>query len=169
MIGLDTTFKSPVKLVLDNQGAGCQFSEFPKTLDLNEALSQQLVPEDSGGYLVAMHLFRRLLIDGPSKYGNVTYLGTEPHPYTKKMYDVLTATRDAIDLKFYVDLESGLPTFVELTSELDSDPCEIQFQKFDRFGGSLLPKEVRVMWNDEVFSEFRVDSYKFSEPSKVKK
>ena len=38
-----------------------------------------LGPPGSGGLLVALHLWRRLLVDGPEKFGDVYYYGTAPY------------------------------------------------------------------------------------------
>ena len=54
-----------------------------------DELARHLNPPGSGGLLVALHVWQRLLTVGPKKFGEVYYLGTMPIPSHQALVDVL--------------------------------------------------------------------------------
>ena len=54
-------------------------------------------PAGTGGLLAALSMWRRLLVLGPKKFGDVTYLGTFPIRDLQQPYDVLFARHAGVN------------------------------------------------------------------------
>ena len=73
---------APVELALGERLAAGRIKGVFQEVDFDLELQTQLAPKKSGGLLLALHQWRRLLVEGPEKFGNVFYLGTGPSPGT---------------------------------------------------------------------------------------
>ena len=102
-------------------------------------LSQQLGPRGSGGLLAALHLWRRMLVNGPEQFGDVYYLGKVPLPHHDGLFDVLVATYDVTETHFIFDPSTGQLTAIEMFPDTDVDPCEVYFKDYREAGGGYLP------------------------------
>ena len=76
-------------------------------IELTRALSERLDPPGSGGLLVALSMWRRFLIEGPEKFGDVYYLGTAPLAGRDRLMDVLVATHGDVECRFLFDPTDG--------------------------------------------------------------
>ena len=72
------------------------------TLTGEKDLGEQRVPEGSGGLLAALHVWRRLLVQGPEQFGEVYYLGTTPLAGQDALCDVLVGVFDVVETHFYL-------------------------------------------------------------------
>jgi S1-C subfamily serine protease len=71
------------QITLDDQSAEIRLPGGEMKIDVSEgSLAHSLGPPESGGLLVAMSLWRRMLILGPQHFGQVHYLGAEPLAWT---------------------------------------------------------------------------------------
>src|SRR5205085_5146428 len=70
-------------------------------------LAASLDPPGSGGLLVTLGLWRRMLKDGPLKFGDVYYLGTAPLVGHDGLFDVLVATHNSVASQLYFDPANG--------------------------------------------------------------
>ena len=64
--------------------------------------------------LAALHLWQRLLLVGPRKFGEVYYLGTMPWKTDDKLADCLVATHAGVETRFYFDPEKSNLIGIEL-------------------------------------------------------
>ena len=67
-------------------------------------------PPGSGGLLPALHLWRRLAVEGPKGFGDFYYLGTAPLPRPRKprgLVDVLVGAFRGVECRFYFDPAYG--------------------------------------------------------------
>lgn len=148
----------PVRLALDDKQVVAQFPRGPAVLQTDGNLDTQLEPVGSGGLLVALHLWRRLLLVGPQQYGDLYYLGTIPVPGREGLADVLVATYDVIEeTRFSFDPKSGQLIGVEMYPDKDGDPCEIYFDDFRAVDGRQFPHRVQVRFGDVVFAEIEIE------------
>ncbi len=141
----------PIDLVLGGTEVKGTFEGTDQTIDLSTDLSEQRQPIGSGGLLVALHLWQRLLIAGPEKFGEVYYLGTAPMLGRSDLVDVLVGTHDVVESRFFFDPQTGRLVGMEMFADMDDDPCEVFFEDYREVNGYLLPHRVKVLFGDEVF------------------
>ncbi len=132
-------------------------------VELGGGLSSHLEPPGSGGLLAALSLWRRLLVEGPEKFGQVTYLGTMPVAGRDGLCDVLAASHDDVDCRFYFDPAGGNLVAMEMFPEDDTDPCELYFDHYDEFGGHWLPSRIESRHGDDYSALFLAKHYEFKE------
>ena len=70
--------KKPFELLIANEIVRGRVNDVFEELDFDKDLSTQRLPRKSGGLLLALHQWRRFLLQGPKKYGDMYYLGTAP-------------------------------------------------------------------------------------------
>lgn len=131
-------------------------------LDLSANVDLQRQPSGSGGLYLALHLFRRFLVDGPERFGEVFYWGTAPLPGREKLCDVLVGIYDAVEVRFYFDTETKQMVCLEMFPDTEVDPCELHFEQFDEFQGHRMPRRIEVRQGDDVFATMEVESYEFT-------
>ena len=152
-----------VQITLDDQQVQARSTsateDLAVVLDLSEDLSQQLQPERSGGLLVALHLWRRLLTVGPAQFGEMQYVGTAPWPQYPQLADVLLGVHDVVESRFYFDTNTGLLVGLEMFPDSDSDPCEVYFRDYRAVDGRQVPFEFEVRHGDEVFGVLKLQEF----------
>jgi serine protease Do len=126
-------------------------------VDLSRDLGEQLDPRGSGGLLVTLHLWQRMLRKGPTQFGDVYYLGTAPLLDRDGLYDVLVATHDVVEARFYFDRASGQLVAVEMFPDSGVDPCEVYFDDYREIEGRQWPHQIRVRHGDRSVLELTVE------------
>ena len=131
---------------------------FPVTLQKD--LSDQLQPDGSGGLIAALHLWRRLMVFAPERFGEVYYLGTAPLAAEPALFDVLVATYNVTESHFYFSPDTGQLLGLELFPDTDADPCEILFSDYREVAPARrLPFHLTVKHGDQVFGEFLIERF----------
>ena len=136
------------------------------TVNFTRELGTDLAPKGSGGMLLALHLWQRLLRQGIEKYGEVYYLGTMPLPEksswrTGKQHDVLVANFEGVESRFLFDPDSGSLAAMEMTPAEDLDPCEIRFGDYRKVDGRMLPHKLDVRHGQESYGVFSIKKFGF--------
>jgi serine protease Do len=126
-------------------------------VDLSRDLGEQLDPRGSGGLLVTLHLWQRMLRKGPTQFGDVYYLGTAPLLDRDGLYDVLVATHDVVEARFYFDRASGQLVAVEMFPDSGVDPCEVYFDDYREIEGRQWPHQIRVRHGDRSVLELPLE------------
>jgi serine protease Do len=155
--------ESRVELEMDDEMVFARLPSGPARVDLEDDLGSQLEPIGSGGMLVAIHLWKRFLTLGPEQYGEVYYLGECPLPGRSGLFDVLVATHDVTEVRFYFEPASGRLAALEMFPDLDQDPCEIYFDDYQSAEGRLLPHRLAVVFGDDQVADIRVAGWKLTE------
>jgi len=139
---------TPFQLLLGDEKSGIKIGDSSFVLDPAEDFSQQLFPPESGGLLVALHLWRALLVQGPQQFGEVYYFGGLParvasSHQSDKTVDVLIATRGVTETHFRFNRGNALLQSAEMFPEINSDPCRITFLDYQRDGDLLVPRQIK--------------------------
>jgi len=142
-----------------------QFGDSPCRVDLRQDLAEQLAPKDSGGLLLALAMWRRLLLLGPEKYGEVYYQGTVPLPGRDDLVDALVATHDVVETHFFFDPHSGYLLGLEMYPDSDVDPCEIYFDDYRDVQGRQLPHRLVVRYGDTAFAQIQLVRFTLGRPA----
>jgi S1-C subfamily serine protease len=127
----------------------------PLRLLATDDFTSLLDPVDSGGLLVALHLWRQLLVSGFDSFDDVYYLGTAPLDGSKGLVDVLVATHRGVECHFYFDGEEGRLTALEMYSDDAADPCELYFGELVEVAGRLFPSRIEARYAGEVYGVFK--------------
>jgi len=142
-----------VEIALADETSAGTFPQGAVKLEAGQDLDQQLGPAGSGGLLVALHLWRTLLIGGPQKFGDVYYYGTAPYAGIEGQADVLVATRNVAEMNLVFDPKHGQLAIIEMTADPDADPCEVRFSDYRDVGGRQVPHRLDVRQGDTVFGQ----------------
>ena len=134
-----------------------QLPDAPGRVDLQQDLAGQSAPPNSGGLLLALAMWQRLLVRGPEKFGEVYYQGSAPLPGRDELADVLVATHDVVETHFFFDPHSGYLLGLEMFPDSNVDPCEIYFDDYRDVQGRQLPHRLVVHHGDAVFAQIRLD------------
>ena len=157
------------QIALEDSRLLAQFPSGPALVDTTLDLDQQTDPEDSGGLLVALHLWRHLLTSGPDKFGEMFYLGTAPTPSQPGLFDVLVGTYNVIqETRFLFDTTSGKLVGMEMTLNDDIDRCDIMFSDFNMYKGLQIPRKIEVRHGNQLFATLEVKNFEIKNPT-VKK
>ena len=155
-----------LEVKLSDDAASGRFPGSVDKLDLDKDLAEQLAPNGSGGLLATLHLWRRMLTLGPKQFGEVFYLGSAPVVDRDGLFDVLVATHDVVEARFYFDPQSGLLAFMEMFSDPDLDPCEVYFDDYQESGGRKKPGKLTIRFGDSEYGEIQLEDIAVSELAK---
>jgi hypothetical protein len=123
------------------------------------AVDDALSPPRSGGLLAALHVWQRLLLAGPRRFGEVSYFGTLPWPTEQRLADCVVGIYGGVETRFYFDPVDGDLVGLELQTAEDRDPCEIYFSDIREVEGRRLPHKWVIRHGDEQFAELRITAY----------
>lgn len=149
----------PVEIKLSEKAGMITMPEGQSGVEFGASLVEATGPPRSGGLLAALHMWQRLLLVGPRKFGEVYYLGTMPWKSDDKLADVLVATHAGVEVRFYFDAELANLVGIEFFNSDDDDPCEIAFDDFRPVAGRALPHHWTIRHGDDVFADLNVTSY----------
>ncbi|RMG38143.1 MAG: PDZ domain-containing protein [Planctomycetota bacterium] len=144
----------PFDLTIAKDGVGLEWGGevFLQRLDGGELLDE---PPGTGGLLIALEFFKRLLTTGRDGFTDCYYLGSEPLDGKGAQVDVLITERSGVQARWYFRKEDG--RLVGFDTELvdDADPCEIRFSDdLKSFGDVRLPARWTVRHGEKLFAEF---------------
>ena len=156
--------KQKVKIQFDSKTGTYQLPVNEITVDFTRELGEDLAPRNSGGLLVALHLWQRLLRLGIERYGEVYYLGTMPLPEQDswregRQYDVLVANYEGAESRFLFDPKSGLLVAMEMMPGDDQDPCEIRFSEYREVDGRKVPHRLDIRHGERPFAVLDVQNF----------
>jgi serine protease Do len=121
-----------------------------------DELGSSLLPAHSGGLLPALYLWRKLAVEGLGRFGDVYYYGTAPLRGHEQLADVLIGSHKGVECRFYFDPADGRLLAMEMSSDEDSDPCEVYFSDYHETAGPSWPGQIEVRHGDEAFALFKV-------------
>jgi hypothetical protein len=150
-------------IVLGDVQSGIQIDGDSFVLDPDTDLSSQLIPNGSGGLLVALHLWRKLLVLGPEQFGDVYYFGGIPNRYTNDVGDVLVATRGVVENNFVFDQSNHRLLAMEMYPDVESDPCELYFDDYKVDGELTVPGTIRFAFGSKPPTSIRIQQIEFLE------
>jgi S1-C subfamily serine protease len=133
-------------------------------------------PPGSGGLLMALYHYRRLLTLGEKGFeGQFVHGGQEPfYPppaddaipqslsQLRKDTEVLLTEHAAIPAKWYFALADKMLLGGEITVIKDEDPCEVYFSAYRPVHGKALPHRVEVRYGNGKFGVLWITSYQFT-------
>ena len=146
----------PIEIRLGEKELSASLPAGAARVDLSKDLDDQLDPPQSGGLLVALHLWQRLLRVGPEKFGDLYYLGRLPVVGRPAPCDALVGIHQVMEARFLVDPETGLLASVESYADVQDDPCELRFNDYRDVGGRQVPHTIEVRHGDRLFGVLKL-------------
>jgi len=137
-------------------------------IEIGDDLTGAVDPPGSGGMLAALHLWRRMLVLGPEKFGDVYYLGSLPLSGHEGLAETLVATYGGVQSRFLFDATTGNLLAMEVFLRSDDDPCELHFADFSEVEGRVLPKLLEVRHSDQVYCSIKLASFKLGREGDAK-
>lgn len=150
-----------VQIRLTEKNGVITMPEGQSGVEFTPSLTTAVGPPRSGGLLAALHLWQRMLLLGPTKFGDVYYLGAMPWGPKDALTDCLVATHAGVETRFYFELEHSNLVGVQLFLTDDDDPCEITLDDNRAVEGRALPHRWTVRYGDNVFTDLQITSYEF--------
>ena len=153
------------QITLDDASVKAELPAAEYKLLVSDDLGAVLDPPSSGGLLSALHLWRRLLMLGPQRFGQVYYLGTAPIQHPDKpepqLVDVLVGVEGGVECHFLVDPAEGFLLGMEMFPDDEVDPCELYFSRYAETDGKFLPQQIAVRYGNDLYgvlelSEFQI-------------
>ncbi|MFO0788519.1 MAG: trypsin-like peptidase domain-containing protein [Pirellulales bacterium] len=160
IIGRTVGANAGVEIKLTEKSGTILMPEGQSGVEFGSSLIEATGPPRSGGLLAALHLWQRMLLVGPRKFGEVYYLGTMPWGGSDTLADVLVATHAGVETRFYFDSKQSNLVGIELFTSDDDDPCEIVFDDIRAVDGRSLPYHWIVRHGDDVFANVNITEYK---------
>lgn len=114
-----------------------------------------------------MSMWRRFLIEGPEKFGDLYYLGTAPVVGRQGLMDVLVAAHGDIECRFYVDPADGQLAAMEMIPEEDTDPAELYFGEYKEIDGRMFPGRIEARHGDDYLQMFQCREFTFAPAAPV--
>ena len=148
-----------LELVLDDEGVALTLPTVQSRWNEADGIVTSLVPAQSGGLLPALHLWRRLAVEGLGNFGEVYYEGKSPLAGVEGLVDVLVGLHGGARCRFMFAPDSGRLLAMEMFPEDDVDPCEIYFSKYAEQEGRFLPGQIKAHFGDDVFAIFELDKF----------
>ena len=134
-------------ILLGDDKSGIKIGDESWALDTNIDFSKQLYPPNSNGLLVALHYWRKMLVNGPKQFGDVIYFGSLPGEQPG-MLDTLIATSGVIETWFLFAAETYVLDTVEMYPEINSVACRVRFLNYRKDGDLSVPGAVEYIDGD---------------------
>ncbi|MEM9353105.1 MAG: trypsin-like peptidase domain-containing protein [Planctomycetota bacterium] len=155
----------PCKLNAGEDDAQITLPQGVFSADFTGRLDQQQSPPGSGGLLLAVRLWQRLLARGPAQYGEVYYHGALPLASDSQPLDCLVGLHAGVECRFYFDRASGYLAAVDAFSNEWSDRCRITFAAPTELDGLRVPALWRVTSGDREFATLTLTSWRVAAPA----
>jgi serine protease Do len=158
-----------LEITLSDDASSGSFPQGTVKLDASQDLDQELGPRGSGGLLAALHLWRRMLVLGPQKFGDVIYYGTAPYSGADGLSEVLVATQNVAEVHLAFDSNSGRLATLEMITDPTSDGCELRFSDYRDVGGRQVPHRIDVHYGDVLYGQIEWKQIELASSSEEKK
>jgi S1-C subfamily serine protease len=142
----------------------------------NLSKGELTLPVGSGGLMLAMYHYRRLMGQGEKGFeGLFANGGFEPYypptadgkpadDWAARRIDceVLIGRHAAVETKFYFDKKTKRLLGLETVPAKDDDPCEVHFDDYKVVDGRLLPHKITISTADRRYAVFMVKQVTFN-------
>lgn len=158
--------KTPVELFVSDQKVEYRLPTGTAALPVTGDLTTAVEPVGTGGLLAALSLWRRLLVLGPKKFGDLTYLGTFPLAGSPATYDVLYGRHAGVSCRYYVHAQSGELACIEMQLDDATDPCELRLLGYREKEGRRLPSQLQIIHGEQTYATTSLADWNFDAEAK---
>ena len=154
----------PFQFLLSDQAAALEWK--------GEAYYQSLVngefldePKGTGGLLIALSHWQRLLREKSAAFTEFCYLGSEPLDRSGQRVDVLVSELSGIEARWYFTRSPATFAGFDVRLADDNDPCEVRFVTQQVVDGLTVPRTIVVHHGDRDVAAFRIETVRISRQS----
>lgn len=160
----DQTPPQPVIIQVATNRMSLAIGQKSVEIDKRSKLYDAITDGKAAGLLPALDAWRRMLREGPRKFGESYYLGTMPLGGERPLRDVMVGIAGELEVRWLSHPESGAVEAIEVFADRDEDPAELWLMREGdsksmpnildlRYGiGSLLKIKVKS-WEEVPASE----------------
>ena len=128
--------------------------------DQPEFSAADLVPSGSGGLLLSLQMWHRLIRstseDPALSYGELVYEGKAP--LEGVLHDSILGIHKNLETRYFFDAEHGRLAALEMFPDAGVDPCELRFQYSDP--DKTQPTGFTVSHGDQWVGEFTIEEFR---------
>ena len=121
----DQTPPQPVIIQVAADKMSLAIGETRIEIDKRSKLYDAITDGTTAGLLPALDAWRRMLRDGPRKFGESYYLGTMPLGGERPLRDVMVGIAGELEVRWLSHPESGAVEAIEVFADRDEDPAEL--------------------------------------------
>lgn len=178
---LKNNAQSAFTLDIEDKGKGkvnLKLGAFPEEITpLSDSAADLRRPQQSGGFMAAMYVWRLLMALGDKGFpSDCTHGGMEPfYPPPadnasvknwndqRVLAEVLNTSAGTFKAKwFFSKSDAKLLGFELRQGDLNEDPCEVYLSDYKAVDGRQLPHRIQVYYRDVHYGTFTVSSYKLN-------
>ena len=153
---------SGFELQLSEQAASLNSAQGKFKAKFTHDLETQLSPPRSGGLLLTLHLWQRMLASGLRQYGEVYYLGQLPSGPAGETADCLVGIYAGTEIRFFFSPDDGELVGLEMAPNQQSDPCQLSFTDYGEISGRRVPRRWRLQHGDEEPVAIQIEQWEFA-------
>jgi S1-C subfamily serine protease len=157
---------------LVNMVMGDQAYEVEPLKEMQDSSTDLKEPTESGGFLMALYIYKRLLTLGVKGFelkcdhgGNEPFYPYPPDGKPKSLRDlrvdteVLLTKHGLFTTKFYFSKDTQQLLGFEVKADEDDDPCEVYLSDYKKLDGRMLPARLDVRLGNDRYGTFTVTNY----------
>jgi len=118
------------------------------------------------GLLPALDAWRRMIADGPKKFGESYYYGTIPLAGERPLRDCLVGIDGELEIRWLTHPETRLVEVIEVFADRDSDPAELWLIRENPADDEVTALELR--YGTETVLRLNVGNWQLVDPSELK-
>lgn len=153
-----------VLIVLSDQALNLKVGDKDYTIATTADRYDSVDGKAGAAMLPALDNWRRLLVRGVERFGDVYYLGTAPFLGETPLRDFLVGTADELESRFVTHPDSGRLEAIELFADRSEDPAELILQWRAETGDFNHPVSMELRYGDEVYLKIDVESWSVQSP-----
>jgi S1-C subfamily serine protease len=174
MEGNDKFVKNTVTASFDDKISRVKIGQVDYSVEplrVGESVAAMREPKGSGGLMVALYYWRKLLIEGEKTFNvKCLYGGYEPiypdgTPKSRFMTEFLDTESGPTAMKWYFTQKDQALVGVECYITKNGDPCELYFSDYKDVNGRKLPHKIEVRYGDRPFGTLTIKSFNLSAAS----
>jgi S1-C subfamily serine protease len=159
VIDAETDEPTPVPVQLRIASGKLSMSVGEKTIEAESKseLYDGVTARSPAGILPALDAWRRMIEEGPRKFGDSYYYGTMPLGGERPLRDAMVGIDGELEVRWLSHPESGLVEAVEVFADRDDDPAELWIVRQD--GADSMPSMLDLRYGTESLLRLRIKSW----------
>lgn len=115
----------PVRIQVAADKMSLQIGQKTLKIDKRSDMYDAVTDGSAAGLLPALNAWRRMLNDGPRKFGESYYLGTMPLGGERPLRDVMVGIAGELEVRWLSHPDTGAVEAIEVFADRDEDPAEL--------------------------------------------
>ena len=154
----DQTPAEPVKIQTTADKMSLQIGQKTYEIDKRSEMYDVVTDGTVAGLLPALEAWRRMLIDGPQKFGESYYLGTMPLGGERPLRDVMVGIAGELEIRWLSHPDTGAVEAIEVFADRDEDPAELWLLREPN--AKAMPSVLDLRYGTDSILKVKVKSWK---------